>query len=729
MRVHKPIAQEVNKALQAFTGKNLTSSFAGSVTSMAAESFDSAQLHDRIVDSSKDASSIIQEAKSVLQGIEDAGMVYDSSLSAAEESIKSAMLLNAAFKSRGKEGLAEMGNSLFATGSKDTLTAGLPSSFSMEGFDIINDEKSIIYSAVYNYQATKQAQWAELFFPLLVLNAEDTHFNWEITIDYLNDEYQYPTNGGIAQRNLVPFVELIYDKTRINATHTQLYPVWSNQQGADTSVHFVDAAVYAPTPHPNEPTMLTSYVKPGARYSIINLGTSGLPNIGTVNNTDQLDQNLLIESVLVQLTRTGATDVTVLEVPIEATPRSLFMKNPNGSEDSLLLNYRNEEIILTAGTMLADGTTLLGDSDVVGAYLTNGQYMRIGFTATGDSHIDTGDTEVNMSAERKYGLYSANKALMQTVPVEYTDTVVKVIGYKTNARLSNSNMRTIGQQAMSKTYSRKIGVGTQSGFSSFLNEQIAGQNRRAEQLAKLIEATKIVVEKEQIAKLKEWAQKLDFYKKYITTDQNDEFRGNYFEGLAHFLLEPYYAKLTMKVPDLIQNNQSLDKVQDIQAAMYQYLADAIMKAGIDSRFVGVRDYMMNGVSNSGFQVSIVTDPYTHNFLMRDGEPRLFGETIGEAKITYSNDLTFTNKIYIALTDKAAEPGALLGRGFTLWKPEVVYDRPVSRLGAHHELLITQPRYAIVNNMPILIEVDVQELAAVLRAAVPFKTTNVSVGNQ
>lgn len=718
MQANKPIINEVNELLADFTKQNMVSDYAGCVTTMASESFEPTQIKSRVLDAEQDISGIVNVASGILQKHEGVNLNQES-LKAALEGVKTTMLINAANRAGGKPAMEAMGASLYNAHGAG-INYGVPVNFSSEGFDLINDEKSVIYSAIYNYQATKQAEWAALYYPLLVLKAEETHFNWEISIDYIHDEYKYPTNGDIAQRNLVPFVELIYDKSRIHANHTQLHPVWSNQPGSNTSAHFVSDTLIAPTPHPLDPTMLTSYLAGGARFSIINLGTSGLKNIGTVNNTDQLDQNLLIESIAVKLSRAGATDEAVVLIPIEATPRSLFMKNEQGTEDAIVVNYRNEEVILHADTVLADGVTKLGATDCCGAFLTNGQFFRIGFTAAGDAFIDTGTVQLDLTAGKKYGLYDENKVPVTLLPTEYQDLVVEPIGFKLNARLSNSNMRTIGQQAMSKTYSRKIGIGLQSGFSSFLNEQLAGQNRRAEQLAKLVEATKIVIEKEQIRKLKEWAQKLAFWQKYMTMDLNNEFKGQFFEGLAHYLLDPYYRKDTMDVTTLVQNNQSIDKVADIQSAMHQYLADAIMDAGIKSRFIGVRDYMMGGASNAGFSVSIITDPYIHNFLMREGDPRLFGETIGDAKIAYSSDKTFTNKIYIALTDKGAQPGDVLGRGFTLWKPEVVYDRPVSRLNGHYELLISQPRFAIVNNIPVLIELDVKNLAAVVRDAVPFK---------
>lgn len=585
---------------------------------------------------------------------------------------------------------------------------------SLEAFDNSNLTEFVPMSIMYNIQAARQDAFAEAFFRTVTCTPENGGVDVSIRSQLVFNHFLHGVDGKEADFKQRRLLEAAINHKILSDESTTLLPeVLEDDSNAS---FFVSPTAVAPRlVEMGNRTVRTAPLKIGQRVDLIGISQNNLmKKNGQADNTDSLDRTTGVKNVYMQV---GAGDV--LRFGVQNLPRSNFIKGPEGRNREQQLHFVTRSLQLNSKTVLVDGAapsnaTLLEIAE-------QGLVVNLSVTLTGSVDTEFGNVEVNAGRVTVHSIFNADGEKLSLAAGAGKAIVdglaaLAVIGWDPNARLSNANRRERGLQLNNQEYTERypVPLGAPMSIPSPLAE-----NRDAGEINSLIAATRIRNSNNAVTKLINYADTLANWimSAEMGVDQNDVPE---IEGIARFLIRPWFRHLDLHLPDHINSLTSHERLADVSAVLVNALRDGVYEAYRESNIKTALD-AMTGYTGENVKVLIGTDPVLSRYIMTSGDTRTLADDLKFDKVS-TMDARIKGQIYYTFV-REGEGVDPLNFGSMLWIPELISHVQVARGNAQIREAMVQPRARHVVHLPILGRINVTGLDEVVTGKVVLEVDN------
>jgi hypothetical protein len=580
---------------------------------------------------------------------------------------------------------------------------------SFEAYDERENRAAQVHSIVYNMLASKQDEFAEAFFPTIVVNPTEAGVLLNVKIYQVFNDFKRSVTGSLADKRPVNLVRAYVDPNIIKTDLTRAIPVLRATGGSDdNSNKFVSPTDVAPwTEQIGNQLIQTSAVKVGQKVDWLGLSqTNELLAAGILDSTDNLDTYIKLEKIFIKVidpSNTSNVDVFVFDV--SNVFGSTFNYAVQGNQRKMTLNLDTTSLVLTNDQKRVDGTAPV----VLTELAANNWDVRLHLNISGEVVLDTAQTVINRGT---IGVEIVRDAAgnIVTPTTQFLNKIATadVIGYTLIAYRANGNIRQRGQLLESQVFNEVVNIPYQSPLSALkpVTDDLSSQSSM---LQLLIAGTAMMTNASAVRALFKAANELKAYK--AIADMAGELPET--AGIARYLLRPAYFEATLDLSQTVDSLRSQDRYSDIRAAIVEKIRYYATEMYRTSQYKAAALVTTNNI-NFKPTVIVGTDPVIYNYIMKDGDLRTLGELF-DVKIVQTVNKDVTGKIFItfgvfdANRNVSVNP---LNFGNMFWSPELTVSMPVSRNGqVSHELIVT-PRFLHKVNMPVLTVLTVTGLPSV-----------------
>lgn len=563
---------------------------------------------------------------------------------------------------------------------------------SLEAFDNSNLLDFVGLSVMYTIQAARQDAFSEAFFRTTVVTPDNGGVDIAIRNQLVFNHFLHDSFGTPANFNQRRLLDAAINYNILSDNSTTLLPEVLED---DSNAEFFVAEDAVPPRYIDlgNRTVRTAPLKIDQRVDLIGISQNNLAKKnGVADNTDSLDRMTGIKNVYMQI-----GDGDVLKFNLLNLPKSYFIKANEGRMRQQFLHYTTKSQQLNAHTLTA------ADQEPTNATLKTivdqKLVVSIGFTLTGDLDTEFGNISVNGSRVEVVSVYNAageKLSLKDGVGKSIVDGLkaLEIIGWDPNARLSNANKRERGLQLNNQEYVERypIPLGPPISIPSPLAE-----NRDAGEMNSLIAATRLRNSNNAVTKLISYADALNSFVNVpevgIDGDLTPEI-----EGIARFLIHPWFKETTIHLPDIINSLTSADRINDVQAVLVNTLRNGIYAAYRDSNIQTALD-AITGYTGEKVKVLIGTDPILGRYIVTPGDTRTIGDGLDFVKVTSMDKRIYGDIYYTFIREgEGVDP---LNFGSHLWIPELISNVQVSRNNAQFREAMVQNRSRHVVHLPVL----------------------------
>lgn len=574
---------------------------------------------------------------------------------------------------------------------------------SMEAFDNSNLTDFIGLSMTYNQKVAKQGEFAEGFYRTVILTPEQGGADVTIRSHLVLNHFLHNTRGDHADFKQRRLLEAAINYEILADQSTALVP---EIHDANLDLFVPTAVVESRSIDLGNRTVTTSPLLVGKRVNLVALAQNTLVKIaGQANQTDAMDRAVGLKALYL---RKGDSDV--LRFDVENLPRAQFIKGPQGLARELELNFRTSSVQINASSVNYKGEAL-GNATL--AQIVDGGYtVTLGLVVTGNADTEKGNATVSVSpvtVEKVINAAGESLSLTAAGPgKDIADALadLAIIGWEPNARLSNANRRLRGLQLNSSEYTERYPVMLGSPLS--IPSPLAEARGMAD-IDLLVTAARLRNDNMAVTTLLRFTDGLSRWKFMAETIHADDLLPEV-EGIARFLVRPWFRERDLDLRTLVVSLRSLERVQDIQAALANVLRSDIQDAILESNYRTALD-AYTGYTGEKVCVLIGSDPKTASYILKDGDSRTLGDDIDFVKVS-TVDQRIRKQIFWTFTRKT-EGLDPLNCGTHFWIPELISHVNVSRDETQIREAMVQPRNRHVNHLPIFGKINVIGLDEVL----------------
>ena len=582
---------------------------------------------------------------------------------------------------------------------------------SMEAYDERDNRNAQLYSIVYNLLASRQDDFAETFFPTIVVNPNEVGITLSVKLFYVYNDFKRSATGALANYGRKNVIRAYADAEILKNELTKVVPVLRAGGGADDNSDKFVATTLVPSwsvALGNNVVVPTGALKVDQKVDLIGISqTNELLASGLMGPSDNLDTYIRLDSVYLAISGdVGGTPTTeVIRLSTEGLPASTFTYAPQGNYRRMILTMDSDGLVLDENTVTVAGTqpALLAELQTAKA--------RVQLSINGNVSLDKGEASVSRGS---LGLVAMRNATGQLVTGAGFNALAgkladaEIVGYTLTAYRANSNIRQRGQLLDSQIEFRSIPVPYRSPLSAIMPAiNASGDENTA--LQTLITATGVRTSNEAVTTLLKTQSILAGYNP--VADANGDLPE--LSAIGHYHVNPVYFADTVNLSVTVDSLKSHEKLKDIRAALVEkirYFANAMYR---DSEYKAAAAVL---TGNTGFKPTVIvgTDPVIYNYIQADGDLRTLGETF-DVKVVSSMDNRVKGKIFISFGVFDASRNTTvnpLNFGNFLYSPEMTVAMPVSRDGQVSKELIVAPRFLHINALPVLTVLTVSNLAEV-----------------
>lgn len=585
---------------------------------------------------------------------------------------------------------------------------------SLEAFDNSNLTDFVPMSIMYNIQAARQDAFGEAFFRTVTSTPENGGVDLTIRNQLVFNHFLHDVAGAPADFKQRRLLEAAINHKILSDESTTLLP--EVLEDDSNAAYFVAATAVAPrTVDLGNRVVRTAPLKIGTPVDLIGISQNNLmKKNGQADNTDSLDRTTGVKAVYMQI---GGASGEVLSFDVTNLPRSNFIKGPEGRNREQQLHFTTRSLQLNEKTKLVSGSAPLNAT--LAEIISQKLIVNLSVTLTGQVDIEFGNAEVNAGKVSVHSIYNVNGEKLALTDVAAAAIVtglstLGVIGWDPNARLSNSNRRERGLQLNNSEYTERypVPLGSPVSIPSPLAE-----NRDAGEINSLIAATRIRNSNNAVTKLINYADSLDSWiiSAEMGVDQNDVPE---IEGIARFLIRPWFRHLDLHLPDHINSLTSHERLADVSAVLVNAIRDGVYDAYRDSNIKTALD-ALTGYSGEKVKVLIGTDPVLSRYIMTSGDTRTLADDLAYDKVS-TMDSRIDGFIYYTFV-REGEGVDPLNFGSMLWIPELISHVQVARGGSQIREAMVMPRARHVVHLPILGRIKVTGLEEVVTGKISLST--------
>ena len=579
-------------------------------------------------------------------------------------------------------------------------------SMAFEAYDQKQNTEVGTYSAAFNGAAARQVEAGELLYPTVVVAPNQQGYNVNVRMLYAMDAVTRDVSGALSTFNRKNVVKALIDKSILATDQTKLIPVHRTASAAN----FVAGVTPVDIVTADGETVKTAPLAIGKKFSLLGVSqTEAQLAAGAQNQTDAVDTARLT-AVILKLVDGGTTEFVRFDVG--SLPTADFNAAVQGNTQRLQLNFSTSSLLVSAATKTLAGTvaSLLGP---LGA-----NTARLSVTLAGSVIRDLGDTEMMAGAvsvtsvnddqgnviSTASGAGATQKALLEGATV---------VGYELLAFRSNSNKRSLGKLLDSQEINFLYNVPLLPPLAQ-ARPTMGSSDHDSQMLADLVAVTRLQTAGAMVTEL---LRARDVLQAYAGSGDADTSNPQVF-GPASLMVDPVFVQAALDVATAIDSRSTAERIEDLRALLVNKVRDAATKMFIDSGYGPALEAVYPGQNKKPLVIA-ACDPELANYLQIVGDTRIVGDMF-DFKFAPVYDSRMKGKIIfsfgIAEAEGAGAP-TVLHLGNMAWRAEITAILPATRQGAQSMELTVQPSYRFVTNLPIMGEITVTNLGAVVAGKV------------
>lgn len=553
------------------------------------------------------------------------------------------------------------------------------------------------YSMSFNYDGSYGSLFTETLYPTIAINPNHVGLEVMSKVRVVQDYATHSTSGAVTKWNRRNILFAFKDHTLLKKNSTTMVPVYRPTNANS----FVDSAVLAPVDVVIDgETVSTSSLRIGAAVQYLGLcQTDAQLTQGSADTTDSIEPAVALRYLDFKF----GDDIVRINTLDMAT--SVFTETPQAQDREMMVNFRVDNVALTAET-----------TNVAGAALANVEMAKIAseklvvllnLEAHGRINLRSGEVKVSFAKATLGGIRKVQSDGTQIDVLGTHAALAAVItagadalGYDIQAYSTNSNFRRFGDIVDTVTFKRVYTVPRRSPIVA--RRPIAADAAvDRDDLQALVATIKARLNNEAVTML--LSQFDTLYSRYqgYKRDPEDLIPEQF--GVGAFYFRPYAVRLQeLDLSNIVDSLKSADRMEDLQAALLtvirQYVYEMYNMAEMDP---GLE--MLFGAGAKRPEVIVATDQLISKYLMQGGETRTLGPGF-DFRVVETIDDRFTNRIFLTFgcfnqsTNQELNPAHW---GNMLWVPEVTQSiTPRSSNGQVSRETFVTPRYLFVNNLPV-----------------------------
>lgn len=598
----------------------------------------------------------------------------------------------------------------------------------MEAYDEKENKETTVYSVAYNMQAATQDEFGEALFPTCIVTPDQYGLTISMRLIMVMDDLRRNASGeAIRDFQRKNIIRAAIDPAVLRNDLTKIFPVVTDEGVA--LGNFVDAALVPPATIIHEGQSIdTAPLAIGAQFDLLGISeTEALLQTGTLDATDAIDPNIVLESLYmsIQGTVSGTATTEVIKFGnVKLMNGSTFTAAPQGNYRQQMLNFVTDSLPVNKNTVQNDGAA----SALLASLVTAGAQVKLAVTVGGNVNLQTAETSIWSGKVQVAEVRDANNNVLDMTTgtgLAYKNLFAgaTIFGYDLDARRVNTNRRERGQ-LLDITYQNVIyGVPLLSPITA-PRPPAGPQQDEANYLAGLITATRIRTSNAAVAKLLEAEEALA---SFVTSNLgDDQFVKPEILGVGGWLVQPQYLQEDYAAPAVVDSIKSYERAADIQASLVNMIREMAYRMYRDSGYKAAANAMHGGIAPMP-TVIIATDTYIASYLQVTGDFRTLGNEFNVKVVSTTNKL-MKGKIRITFGEfgegKENTPNPL-HFGVMAWKPELTLILPTVRNGSNSREISVSPSFRHIVNLPIMASIDVTGIDEVVNAKVTLNFHTVS----
>ena len=590
-------------------------------------------------------------------------------------------------------------------------------SLSTEAFDGQSLSNAMYFSIAYNLFSARQDEFGETFFPTITIDPSMAGIKIGTDVTSIYKDFQRTVDGAPNKNRFskVTLAKAIYDNNLMGGDRNKVVPV----SRAANAAMLIPALEYVD--NTSGEAITTAPLQIGKTIGLLGISqTDAMLAKGTMDAYDTLDRSVTVKSIIVSLSKNIPADTTVtpniaahtvteyFRVPISMLPYSNFKYTVDGHEKDLNLSFDSTDIVFsTSTTVMSNGAA----STILGA-LPAGHTVKLHIKLNGDGNTEYGDIAVYAAVAAVDSIYDAAGNALLTTSATYAtiDTefqTLSVDGYELDAYLTNSNLRKQGQLVTIDHFEQLYAVPVRSGVSVVMPVNSSDSNDS--RLVGQVQTTGYRMNLSAIETLVSYADNL----RSLTVNGANTNIG--VMGVGRYHVDAYFSEATLDMATSVDSESSSERAEDIRAALVANVRDEVYRAYNASKY-SIAHGLVRGDAASKVGVIVGTSLRVRNYIAdADGKIDLGAEF--DVKVVATPSTAIGDSMYITFSDHASgdrhtvvDP---ISFGQCLWAPTITTDIPVTMDGAVTRRFQTHPRYLHVVNLPIMVRINVTNIAAVL----------------
>jgi hypothetical protein len=604
----------------------------------------------------------------------------------------------------------------------------------LEAFDDRELKEMLGFSMSFNIQCARQGEFAEAFFPTVVVTPDQAGLNVEIRKPTVFNEIKHLLTGAAMDFNRKNLLDAAYDASILGSESTVIVPVVV-AAGVNTNTDkFVASGDVAPyTRVVDGVDVTTAPLIVGKEINLLGLSQRDSATIGQMDNSDSLDIRIHLTKLYFRFTDavTGGNPSSIIGIDVSRMVQNQFQKSTEGQERDLSLNFRTVDLPVTFSTLDVNGVDAVA-LDYLDTPPRNTWIVRLKVAVTGSANVEYGNVSVNGGPVTIDSVWSKNASTGALTRVTDSTTLtnlntningaafpITLIGYDLFATRSNLNRRTGGLQLASLAQNERHVIPLGSPLRTIAP---IASNRDASDLQVLITAARMRNDNNAVTTLLNYQATLASLE--LSTDRSGPIPA--IEGIGRLVVRPYYEAVDFDVLEHINSTKSHERAADVAAAFTNKIRDIVFRMYNETGYQVALDAATGGAGAKPVCV-IGTDPVTARFLTVQGDNRLLGLEAFPHKIVTTVDTRIKNKIFITFVREGQSSADYLSFGTHGWMPELASTVQLTRSGATIKEVMVQPRQKHINNLPVLAVLNVSNLSAAVGDQIAILTDEVPVG--
>ena len=610
------------------------------------------------------------------------------------------------------------------------MMTGETMKLALEAFDGTENLNNVYYNIAVNITASKQDDFAEAFFPTVVIHPEEVGVSYTVALtsfinDYLRNAAGDPVNG---QGQSV--IKNIYNTDILLKERTKLVPKYTDSN-ENNKAKFVDGTVTDYVDADGN-KFKTAALAIGKEVEIIGLAFGdgyGLNGV-TGDRTDAVYSSPEVANVYIRLTSKTSSKANLFKFPISASNGGTFTWAQVGHTKEQKLPASNQKLFITIGNGLP--TNLNGGKQDFSTDLDSykGYTLEIDFALTGTIRLDTGNTTVNSMVPNITGVKNAegktieDASTLKTIREAFSS--IEVVGYDLNAYRTNTNLKTKGQLLQIDTYTRYFAVPFLSGYT--VQGPTVHYTGTQNDITHITETASLCIQRsnaDAVMTLFKIAEKLEITQ--ASTLEGVEYQTDF---AADKIIDPYFKKGVIDCKELVDSLTSSSRREDVANALMNFLIpEAIAMYQGKSQQGGYMN--AHHVTHGGQKKAVVlvgTDLLTHEYLLHGRESNIFQISDNLLMmVVWSPFPEMKGKLFMTFsaTDKIGtiDQPDILHFGFRAFSPIITLNLQRQNGSITNEQT-TIVRYKHIGTLPVLSVYDVINLPETLQQKISVNVNRV-----